>query len=1101
MDSDDSTDTHLLAQFHGRLALAFLAAMVIACTCAYLWLETRHQQQRSYVETVSAAYVNALSQNLMEAFSSAHTLGLLIKHHDGQLTDFEQIAQEILASTPGLAALQLAPNGIISATVPLRGNEIILHHDLLANDEQRPAIHRAMQTGQLTVFGPFQLLQGGVGAVARQPVYLRDPQQQGRFWGLATALIRFPDIIRQAGLEQLQDKGIAYSLWHQQEQRRRTIFRSGEALSDKALSLPVLVPNGQWMLSVEPKEGWYSAEYFTIAGLLGSLFVLIATGIAASLLSQPIRLQRTVEERTRALAESESRFRYFFEKNHCVMMLIDPGTGLITQANEAASQFYGYGLEELHSSHISQINAMSEHKLKLEREQAMAEKKNYFQFIHRLRDQSVRHVEVYSTPIPTSDGMQLFSIIHDVTERHDLENENRLAVNVFTHATEAIVVMDHNRQIISTNAAFSRITGISNEEATRQLLFKAMYLVNLNESSVWSRVEEKGNWKDSVWGIRPDNSSYAALLTITAVHQQDDTGSPNYIALFSDITNLKTHEKELEDMARLDSLTRLPNRSSFLGKLSQELETAAKNHSRVAVLFLDLDGFKAINDSYGHQVGDLVLKRIAMQLRETIRFKDVIARAGGDEFLLMLPNLADEDLCRPMLSRLLAAASTPMPYDDVELSLSASIGVSFFPDQGQHPEQLIRQADHAMYQSKQQGRNCYTYFRETQDEAEHPRSENILQLEEAIPKQQLRVYYQPKVDLHTGLIKGYEALVRWQHPEQGLLNPVTFVDDIEKHQVFVEMDLWVLKTVFEHLSAWNAQGFHTAIGVNVSAKQLQNPRFPKQVKALLEQHPDIQPNQIEFEILESSALQDLDSASETVLEFRAMGIEFALDDFGTGFSTLKRLQRLPVKSLKIDTGFVLDMLHNTSSLRLVKAILALSDAFNLHTVAEGIENQALGVMLIRLGCQYGQGYGIARPMPMAEVMPWHKHWQYPECWRQASIETNGPEEHLLIAEVEHRTWMQSFLRHADADVSKLPEMNSTECNFGRWCQTEAYARYSDHPVFSELLATHHQLHLVARELLGVPPEQRDMQKLEDISEHLLDLLRQLPFPVPASEDE
>jgi diguanylate cyclase (GGDEF)-like protein/PAS domain S-box-containing protein len=1101
MESDGSEDTQLLSQLYWRLAVAFFSALTIASIGACLWLENHHQQQRSYIEAVSEAYLNTLSHNLMEAFSAANTLGVLVKHHDGELTDFEQIAQEILATTPSLAALQLAPEGIITSTVPLSGNEVALHHDLMDNPEQLPAIQQAMATGRLTVFGPFRLLQGGMGAVARQPVYLKG----GQFWGLTTALIRFPDIIQHAGLQQLEREGIAYSLWHQHNQQPHIIFQSGDVvLSAKALTMPVMIPNGEWMLSVEPEEGWYSAEYFTIAGLLGSLFVLITTSIAASVLSQPIRLQRTVEERTQALTESESRFRYFFEKNHCVMMLIDPGTGLITQANDAACQFYGYSIEELHNSHISQINALSEHKLQKERENALTKKKRYFQFVHRLRDQSTRHVDVYSTPIPINGRMQLFSIIHDVTKRHTLESENRLAVNVFTHATEAIVVMDHNRQITSTNAAFSRITGINNDEAMQQLLFKAMYLVNIDEMTVWDAVETHGNWKDSVWGIRPDNSSYAALLTITVVHQQDDTGPPNYIALFSDITNLKTHEKELEDMARLDPLTRLPNRTSFLSKLSQELAEAEKQRSRVAVLFLDLDGFKSINDTYGHQVGDQVLTRIATQLRETLHDKDVIARAGGDEFLLLLPNLTAEDLCSPMLNRLLLAASSSMPHpldnDHVTLSLSASIGISFFPDHGQHPEQLIRQADHAMYQSKQLGRNCYTYFTETQTPDTHPVSEKIRQLEAAIPKQQLLVYYQPKVDLHTGLVKGYEALVRWQHPERGLLNPVTFVDDIEKHKVFVEMDLWVLKTVFEHLSSWNEKGFRTSVGINVSAKQLQNPMFPKQVQALLEQHPDIKPNQLELEILESSALQDLGSASDTVLEFRAMGIEFALDDFGTGYSTLKRLQRLPVKSLKIDTGFVLDMLHNTSSLRLVKAILALSDAFNLHTVAEGIENQALGVMLIRLGCQYGQGYGIARPMPMEEVMPWQKHWRYPECWRQASIETNGPEEHLLIAEVEHRTWMQSFLRHADSDIARLPEMNSTECNFGQWCQTDGYARYSDHSVFNDLLATHHELHLIARELLGLPAEQRDMQHLEQTSNRLLNLLRLLPFPAPASDE-
>lgn len=1082
-----------LRHFYWYLTLIFCTASLTAVSCAHLWLENRHQQHRNYTEAVSEAHLNTLSQSLTEAFSSAYTLGLLVKQSNGKLDDFDTIAHEMLATTPGLAALQLVPDGVITATVPRTGNEAATHHNLMTNKEQLPAVLKAMETGQLTVSGPFDLLQGGVGAIARQSVYLNDNTGTPRFWGLTAALIRFPDILNNIGLDQLANEGIAYRLWHYDTfGQQQVIFHSGNMSSEAPLTLPVIIPNGEWMLSVEPVGGWLSAEHTTIAGLLGGLFVMLVMSVAASLLYQPVRLQEEVAARTRELAESETRFRTFFENNRSVMMLVEPDTGVIRQANEAACKFYGYSIDELYNCPISAINVMGEEKLKLERHKAMAEEKNCFQFIHRLRDGSIRHVEVYSTPVNIGDSKKLFSIIHDVTERHNLESENRLAASVFTHANEAIVVMDNKHRIIRTNSAFHSITGVHLDDIDQHSLLRTMNVVNEDESALWEQVRRHGNWKSSVWGIRPNDSSYAALLTISTVRNKDDSPH-NYIALFSDITSIKAHEKELEDMANFDSLTRLPNRALFLDRLRIELDRHSLSHNRVAVLFLDLDDFKIINDSWGHTVGDQVLDTIASRLRTSIRENDTVARIGGDEFLLILTHLPQGDLCGPVLKRLLTSCAAPIPSGSKELSLSASIGISFFPDNGQYPEQLIRQADYAMYQSKKQGRNRCTYFTEEDSLNDSPASEKIKGLEYAINNQQLQVYYQPKVNLNNGEVSGFEALIRWQHPENGLLNPVTFIEELEGHDVFVKMDNWVLKSVFEHLSAWNAQGFHTSVAVNVSAMQLQNPNFPVYIRDLLAAHPDITPGQIEFEILESSALRDLSSVSEIVLEFSAIGIEFSLDDFGTGFSTLERLQQLPVKALKIDTGFVLDMLHNTSSLRLVKAILALSDAFNLKTVAEGIEDIELGETLIRLGCQYGQGYGIARPMPMEQALSWYQSWQYPESWRLASEDKNGPDESILIAEVEHRTWMRMFFRHCNDDPSKLPEMNSSNCNFGRWCQEIAYAEYSSHPLFTDVVSTHHELHIQARELLNQPLEKRDVKPLEQTSQKLLSLLRRLPI--------
>ena len=773
------------------------------------------------------------------------------------------------------------------------------------------------------------------------------------------------------------------------------------------------------------------------------------------------------------------------------MLLINPENNQIQQANEAASQFYGYSTDELTSCPISSINALGQTEIEVSQKLGQTDRQNGFVFQHRLKNGSVRHVEAYSTPINTGSGPLLFCIIHDVSQRHELETEMRLSNSVFTHASEAIVVMGPDHKIIRTNAAFHSITGVQEEDALNQRLLRTLNLVNIDEAAIWNEVNKVGNLTKGFWGMRPTDESYAILLTLNLV--KDQQGRPqNYIGLFSDITEIKQQEKKLTELAKMDSLTRLPNRSMFLDRLRVEIHRAVRSPAKIAILFIDLDEFKAINDTWGHPAGDSALNTIAARLRTSVRENDTVARVGGDEFLVMLTDLSDDDMCAPVLNRLLVAASSPVAIEGTEIKLSASIGVSFFPDNGNYAEQLIRQADHAMYRSKQLGRNRYTYFSETEDIDSSPSIECAREVDKAISEHQLRVFYQPKVNLHNGEVSGFEALIRWQHPTKGLMNPAAFIKDIEEHEVFVRMDNWVLESVVKQLAIWKTQGFHTSVGVNVSAKQLQNPSFPGFVRDLLANHPMVEPEQIEFEILESSALQDLTTVSETVQEFSAIGIEFALDDFGTGFSTLKRLQRLPVRALKIDIGFVLDMLHDPSSLALVKGVLALADAFNLRTVAEGVENKELGETLIRLGCKFGQGYGIAKPMPDDQVLSWFQNWRYPEEWQQASEDKNGPEESILVAEVEHRAWMRSFTRYTDDDLSQLPEMNSSCCAFGRWCQTEAYAKYSENPLFTEVVATHHQLHTIARELLSLPADKRDLQMLEQTSKQLLALLRRLP---------
>lgn len=1094
MDSHRPTRQSMILRFQISLGLVFLAASLVAMGSAHLWLKNKQQEQGEYVEAITSAHLHTLSQSLSEAFSAASTLSIIVQQVRGQPDNFEDIAHNLLSNNPGLNALQLSPEGALSSTISKTEKQESDWHNLFKASNQNQDRQSAMNSGKLTVSGPLPLPHGGAGAIARQPIFLTRPNGEAYFWGFAAALIRFPDIINAAGLKQMTQDGLHYVLCRPMDgnNERKIISASTSTPLHKPVTFPVVVPGIEWMLSVAPIDGWISNEHYSIAFLLVVLFVGIVTTAAATILKQPLRLREEVKARTNELAQREARFRNFFEKNRSVMMLVDPETGVIQHVNEAASVFYGYSSEELVGHPASRINAMNEETLRRERQKAMRKEKNCFQFQHRLKDGSTRNVEVYSTPFETEVGTQLFSIIHDVTERKQLENETALAASVFTHASEAIVVMNNQRCVISVNSAFEAITGISQVSAANKGLLQQMNIKDLNEEAIWSSVAETGNWSGNLWGYTLEGEQYAALLTINQVFINDNDETPYFIALFSDITELKQQQKELEDIAHYDPLTGLPNRLLYVDRLNIELARTSRYNTRVAVLFLDLDGFKQVNDLYGHNVGDRMLNSIAQRLKESVRENDTVARIGGDEFVLILTGLNHNDDCVPILNRLLLASAQPIPIDHEEVSISASIGVAFYPDHASDPEQLMRLADHAMYEAKQSGRNRYAYFTEAEGPSQPFINQQIQELDDAINNEHLRVYYQPKINLRNGDVSGFEALIRWNHPEKGILPPGDFLAAVEGHSMSIKMDNWVLKTVCRHLADWNRAGFHTNISVNVSAKQLQNPAFPKYVREQLLAYPDIEPTQLEFEILESSALQDLSSVSETMQEFKTIGINFSLDDFGTGYSTLNRLQQLPVHALKIDKGFVIEMLHQPANLVLVKGVLGLSEGFGLHTIAEGIESIEHGVMLIRLGCEFGQGYCISHPLPHDDVVPWFESWVYPTQWHTAYVDKNGQEEIIIEAEVEHQSWMRSFTSHVERPGTPPPEMDAARCKFGVWCKKKGHTKYAEYPLFPELVAEHQRLHDISASLLTQAVEDRDMRELETVSNNLLLLLRRLP---------
>jgi diguanylate cyclase (GGDEF)-like protein len=586
------------------------------------------------------------------------------------------------------------------------------------------------------------------------------------------------------------------------------------------------------------------------------------------------------------------------------------------------------------------------------------------------------------------------------------------------------------------------------------------------------------------------------MLTMNAI--PDAKGKiAQYVALFTDITETKTHAQQLAHVTHYDALTGLPNRALLADRLRQAMGHAQRSKQLLAVAYFDLDGFKAINDRYGHLVGDGLLTAMAFRMRRALREGDTLARLGGDEFAAVILDLDNADACVPTLNRLLEAASEEAQIGEVVLRVSASAGVAFYPQAEEvDADVLLRQAGQAMYQAKLGGKNRFHNFDPSQDLLARSRHENIEHIRRALAAQEFVLYYQPKVNMRSGKIIGAEALIRWQHSERGLLPPGMFLPVVEDHPLVVEIGAWVIETVLTQMESWQDDGFDLPVSVNVSAFELQQPDFADCLRAQLEAHPSIKPSSLELEVLETSALQDVVQASQVLEVCREIGVSISLDDFGSGYSSLTYLKRLPANILKIDQSFIRDMLEEPESLSIVEGVLGLAAAFRREVIAEGVESADQGLVLLQLGCELAQGYGIAHPMPPAELKAWAGAWHPDPRWADAPT-VHLADRPVLYASVEHRAWLAAFESWLQGKRADPPPLDAAECRFGAWLSSEKLTAHGKLTVIEHVESLHEQSHKLAAEIFTSQAKGRNPEGLErlielhDLHSNCLNMLR--PF--------
>jgi len=679
------------------------------------------------------------------------------------------------------------------------------------------------------------------------------------------------------------------------------------------------------------------------------------------------------------LQERSQQYHVLFDKNRSPMLLIDPEDGEIIDGNQSACSFYGYGRQELCGKKIYEINTGRTAEVRENMFQARGGSGSSFQFKHRIASGDQRDVEVFSSPMVLGGRTVLCSIIHDITDRlraeRELYGQRDFLQSVIDGVVEPLMVIGLDFKVILMNeaAAKERVQTVDDEGKIlcHQLAHnsetpctgedhpcpvlevhrtgKPVVMIHKHQvADGQQKIVEL--YASPIWN--PDGSLFAVI-----------EGVRDITARLQVEAQLNENEARLNHLAHHDPLTNLPNRLLFDDRLERALSIAKRNNHQVALLFMDLDRFKNINDTLGHEFGDQLLVKVAEQLRGCVRETDTVARLGGDEFLIILEQVVDFQMVTSMAQRIRHSLAQDLPVENYQMFVTASIGISIFPGDAATPRELMKCADIAMYHAKQEGKDNYQFYKPQLNARAHEMLEIEGGLRQALNSTQLELFYQPQFDLKQGRLVGMEALLRWSHPERGMISPADFIPIAEETGLIVNIGEWVLREACHQICAWQDEGLvPPRVAVNLSGRQLRQYDFIDMVDKVLAD-TDLNPDWLELEITESILMSDVQTNIMALTDLRARGIQLSVDDFGTGYSSLSYLSRFPVGKLKIDRSFIAAMEEDTDQAAIIDTILALGESLGMTVIAEGIETVQQQELLVDKGCLQGQGYLLGRPMP------------------------------------------------------------------------------------------------------------------------------------------
>jgi len=708
-----------------------------------------------------------------------------------------------------------------------------------------------------------------------------------------------------------------------------------------------------------------------IDALRGDIATHLVVGLAFTLLIaagvwQLLRNQRASMRFSRQLLSSERRYQGLYD-SLSDGVLLRSREGVVLDCNRAFCEMLGYRREELIGHPTRQFTPAGYEDVE-SRANEQIESAGYskeFEMEYVRQDGKNIWVRLRGWKIVGEDGepTHYWGTARDITAEREAQLQLELSRKVIRHTSEAMLVTDAEERIITVNPAFERITGYAAAEVigkTPAILRSGRHDAAFYDA-MWVQLQRVGEWQGEIWDRRKSGEIYPKYLSINAVREDDEQAPTHYVAIFTDISERKAQEARIEFLAHHDPLTGLPNRAALEAYLEGALAMARRHQTQVAVLFVDLDNFKTINDSLGHQAGDELLCEVASRLQGACRESDRVARLGGDEFVIILEGIRQAEAIAGVAEKILEAVNAPYQIGDRELHTSPSIGISVYPIDGPDTATLMRNADTAMYYAKANGRNNYQFFAEPMNQEANKRLHLESELWRALSENQLALHYQPQIDLLSGKIVGVEALVRWQHPERGTIPPSDFIPIAEETGLILPIGHWVLKTACRQAREWLDQGRDIGeMAVNISAHQFRQPEFAASVRSVLEE-TGLPAHRLELEITESVVMHGADSSVRMLAELKGMGIKLAIDDFGTGYSSLSYLRRFPIDRLKIDRTFVADLESDQDAASLVASIIALGQSLGLRLVAEGVENEAQADFLKEKLCERVQGYYFHHP--------------------------------------------------------------------------------------------------------------------------------------------
>jgi len=707
------------------------------------------------------------------------------------------------------------------------------------------------------------------------------------------------------------------------------------------------------------------------------------SGVRIDLNGQPCLLGVGVDisarkQAERSIRDSEGKFRELFERSGDAILIIENET--FVDCNHATVEMLGYhSKEEFLNLHPSKLSPEFQPDGKLSRikademmETAIRNGTHRFEWDHVRKSGQIFPVEVLLTAVSTTPEKRIIHTVwRDITERKRSESEGNLAATVFRHTADGILITSASSDIISVNQAFTDITGYAAHDVIGKnpRILKAGRHDGEFYHTMWQHISEQGVWKGEIWNRRKNGEIFPTWQTITSIRSK--TGETlNYVSVFSDITEIKLSQERLERLAHFDEVTGLPNRVLFNKRVTLARNQAIRDNTKIAIMLFDLDGFKNVNDSFGHPIGDDLLRILAQRLNHCTRVEDTLARLGGDEFALLVVGLNSGDDTIDVIRTILEVSQQPFLVEGHTILVSSSIGVSVFPDDALESTDLIRNADAAMYEAKAKGKNTYRFYQAEMTLKAQKRLALEREIRRAIEQHEFEVWYQPQIDLARNCYLGAEALIRWRHPVRGLVSPADFIPLAEQNGLILPIGELVLKQVCADCHEWQLTKLDPKrLSINIAGPQFYRSDIVTIIERLMHEY-DIPQGRLEIEITETFMLENPQEIKEILLKIQRLGITTAIDDFGTGYSSLAYLRELPIDTLKIDRAFIHDVPASEKGIAIVRAILALGKSMGYNVVAEGIETLEQFEFLRAEGCAEGQGYYFNKPMPRAEFMLW-----------------------------------------------------------------------------------------------------------------------------------